>query len=105
MIGSYAEGGYKDVDIKSKLRSLKIIWIKRLLYDNFHPWKIIPNKMSSALCQNFEPPRYCAERFSHFPKFYRELILFWVDVCTEQTKDFQDIVNQSIWNNKFILRG
>ena len=25
-------------------------------------------------------------------------------MCTEQPKDFQDIKNQSIWNNKFILR-
>ena len=34
LIGSYAEGGYKNVDIEFKLKSLKIIWIKRLLDDN-----------------------------------------------------------------------
>ena len=48
--------------------------------------------------------RYCAERFSRFPKFYQELIPFWENVCTEQPKDFQDIINQSIWKNKFMLR-
>ena len=47
LIGCYAEGGYKDVDIESKFKSLKIIWIKKLLDDNFHPWKIIPNKLFS----------------------------------------------------------
>ena len=110
LIVSCAEGGYKDVDIESKLKSLKIIWIKRLLDDNFHPWKIIPNKLfsftgtSSVFCQNFKQSRYCAEQFSSFPKFYQELILFWENVCTEQPKDFQDIINQFIWNNKFILR-
>ena len=102
--------GYKDVDIESKFKSLKITWIKRLLDDNFHPWKIIPNKLfsftgtSSGFCQNFKPSRYCAERFSRFPEFYQELISFWENVCTEQAKDFQDIINQSIWNNKLILR-
>ena len=25
-------------------------------------------------------------------------------MCIEQPKDFQDIINQLIWNNKFILR-
>ena len=25
-------------------------------------------------------------------------------MCIEQPKDFQDIINQSIWNNKFTLR-
>ena len=110
LIGCYAEGGYKDVDIESKFKSLKIIWIKRLLDDHFHPWKIIPNKlfaftgMFSVFCQNFKPSRYCAKRFSCFPKFYQELILFSENVCIEQPKDFQDIINQSIWNNKFILR-
>ena len=110
LIGGYGEGGYKDVDIEPKFKSLKIIWIKRLLADNFHRWKVTPNKlfsftsMSLVFCQNFKPSRYCAERFSRFPKFYQELILFWENVCTEQPKDFQDIINQSIWNNKFILR-
>ena len=56
-------------------------------------------------CQNFKPSRYCAKWFSCFPKFYQQLILFWENVCIEQPKDFQDIINQSIWNNKFILRG
>ena len=77
----------------------------------FHPWKIIPNKLfsftgtSSVFCQNFKPSIHCAERFSRFPKFYQELILFWENVCTEQPKDFQDInINQSIRNNKLILR-
>ena len=39
LIADYSEGGYKIVDIKSKLMSLKLIWIKRLLHDNFHMWK------------------------------------------------------------------
>ena len=30
LIGSFAKGGYNDVDIDSKFKSLKIIWIKRL---------------------------------------------------------------------------
>ena len=35
----YKEGGYKDVYILSKILAMKISWIKRILDDNFHPWK------------------------------------------------------------------
>ena len=41
LIADYSEGGYKSVDIKSKLMSSKLIWIKRLLDDNFHTWKTL----------------------------------------------------------------
>ena len=43
LIGNYEEGGYKDVDVASKMNSLKVIWIKRLTDDNFHTWKIVNN--------------------------------------------------------------
>ena len=36
LIVDYSEEGYKSVDIESKLISLKLIWIKRVLDDNFH---------------------------------------------------------------------
>ena len=39
LIADYCEGGDKSVDIKSNLMSLKLIWIKRLLDDNFNTWK------------------------------------------------------------------
>ena len=31
LIGNYEEGGYKDVDISTKLTALKITWIRRFL--------------------------------------------------------------------------
>ena len=31
LTGNYEEGGYKDVDISTKLNALKITWIRRLL--------------------------------------------------------------------------
>ena len=42
LIADYVDGGYKDVDIATKLESLKIMWIKRMLDNNFHMWKAIP---------------------------------------------------------------
>ena len=39
VIADYSEGGYKNVDIKLKVMSLILTWIKGLLDDNFHMWK------------------------------------------------------------------
>ena len=49
IIADYKEGGYKDVDISSKFLAMKISWIKRLLDDNFHPWKILPTWLFAHL--------------------------------------------------------
>ena len=34
LIGNYEEGGFKDVDLPSKFKSLKIIWIRKFLDEN-----------------------------------------------------------------------
>ena len=40
LIGSYEKGGFKDIDLTSKFKSLKGIWIRKLLDEtNFHPWQ------------------------------------------------------------------
>ena len=49
LIGNYEEGGYKDVDISTKLIALKITWIRRLLDGNYHPWKIIPERLFASV--------------------------------------------------------
>ena len=45
LTADYGEGGYKDIDIKSKISALKLICVTRLIDANFHPWKIIPNML------------------------------------------------------------
>ena len=44
LIGDYSDGGLKDIDLTSKLESLKFSWIKRLRdTTDFHPWKVLAN--------------------------------------------------------------
>ena len=42
LIADYGEGGYKDIDIMTKISALKVAWIMRLMDDNFHHVKVIP---------------------------------------------------------------
>ena len=62
-MADYKDGGYTDIDIETKISSLKVKWVSRLLDDNFHPWKIIPNlffsrvgatKLSSTLTCSYQ---------------------------------------------------
>ena len=49
VIGNYEEGGYKDMDISTKLTALKLTCIRRLPDGNYHPWKIIPESLFAYL--------------------------------------------------------
>ena len=43
LIGDYKEGGYKDVDIETKIMALNITLINKLTANGFYAWKAIPN--------------------------------------------------------------
>ena len=80
IIADYKEGGYKDIDISSKLLAMKISWIKRFLDDNFHPWKILPTRLlaplggSSIFHYNLQLEDRGSNIVKTFPTFYQELI-------------------------------
>ena len=42
-IGDYKEGRYNDVDIEVKIVALKIIWIDKLMENDFHALKEVQN--------------------------------------------------------------
>ena len=49
LIADYKDGGYKDIDIETKISSSKVKWVSRLLDDNFHPWKSISDLFFSRV--------------------------------------------------------
>ena len=50
LIGNYEEGGFKDVDLPSEFKSLKIIWIQKFLdKNNFHPWIAVAQEILQDL--------------------------------------------------------
>ena len=49
LIADYSEGGYKDIHITTKIAALKVTWVKMLLDNNYHSWKIIPTILFSSI--------------------------------------------------------
>ena len=101
IIADYKGGGYRDVDISSKLLAIKISWIKRFLDDNFHPWKILPT--SSIFHYSLQLGDRCSIIVKTFPGFYQELIELWCKISYQEPSDIIQIYNQCLWNNSFIL--
>ena len=111
LIGNFENGGLKDIDIESKLKALKLSWIKRLLDSNFHPWKTLAAKLlepvggTKIFHSNLSMSRECHKRLTSLPTFYKQLIEFWeltsIGICDEPSF----ILNQSVWNNKHITKS
>ena len=110
LIADYVDGGYKDVDIETKLSSLRIIWIRRFLDNSFHAWKAIPYSLlsdigvTSIFHFNFKPSLFCAQKMTHLPQFYQQMIALWEKTSDKEPEQVFEILNQSVWNNKYILK-
>ena len=110
LITDYVDGGYKDVDIETKLSSLRIIWIRRFLDNSFHAWKAIPYSLlsdigvTSIFHFNFKPSLFCAQKMTHLLQFYQQMIALWEKTSDKEPEQVFEILNQSIWNNKYILK-
>ena len=83
LIGNFENGGLKDIDIESKLKPLKLSWIKRLLDSNFHPWKTLAAKLlepvggTKIFHSNLSMSRECHKVSTSLSTFYKQLREFW----------------------------
>ena len=108
MIGNYEEGGYKNVDILTKLSALKITWIRRLLNGNYHPWKIISESIFAPIGAylfhfNLKLSDSCLWIIEKTcPNFYKKLVDLWTRISYEEPSNVTEICNQALWNNLFI---
>ena len=80
LIGDYAEGSLKDINIESKLLSIKISWVRRLKDSNFHPWKelathfLFPFEGDSVFHLNLSLAPSLKAQSESLPAFYSEVI-------------------------------
>ena len=77
----YANGGLRSVDLFSKIVSLQYSWVRRLLNNNFHPWKVITLCLiQKYLCKNFKfhsNLELRKSRLRKFPKYCQEMWYKW----------------------------
>ena len=103
LISDYSDGGLKDVDIKSKFKSLKLGWLRRLFSVDFHPWKNIPLKMiEQSFGQNIFFPNTKISPPVNIPMFYKDIISYWSEL-KQNPLTAESVLMQPIWFNQYIL--
>ena len=85
-------------------KSLKILWVKRLLNEEDLQWKIIPvhylEKVDGKLiflC-NYELKKLDLD----LPPVYKDTLTTWSESKQTSSQTSKDIHNEILWNNRFI---
>ena len=109
LIANYDQGGLKDIDIVTKIKALQLSWIKRLLDDNFHPWKIIPTHFLSNIsplgCNIFYPNFMLDKDIKNIPDFYQNILNFWTEFSHASPLTASSVLSECVWNNRHITVG
>ena len=113
LIGDYHLGGSKNVDIPSKIFSLKSMWIKAIKdRENFHPWKLVashllsPVEGESVFHANLELSPQYKGKVKQLISFYEEIVYAWETLSNggDINLDRKEmILSQSLWNNSLIV--
>ena len=106
LIGNYKEGGFKDVDLPSKLKPLKTIWIPKFLDENnSHLWIAVAQEILQDLCRqkifctNLSMEEIKKRSVQKLLLFYKELIKMWQDLSKGEVEELEVVLSQ---NNAFI---
>ena len=108
LIGDYAEGGLKNVHIDTKLKALKLTWVRTLGDDNYDPWKVLPENYFTfpngdpVFHKNFESNPSLLRKLNSLPKFYKYLLCYWSKVSHCEVNCAELILSESLWYNTFI---
>ena len=101
MIQSIENGGLKLVDFESKVKSLKLGFIKRLLQNKTGKWRHTAAKFykTNDLNYYFKCNRIPSNIAN---KFYEETLHYWSELKEIRTPTVEIIHNQTVWENTYI---
>ena len=103
----FNEGGLNMCDLKSRIKTQSVMWLKRLVMPNEAGWKYILlsylNKFGgrNILNCNFDPKIL----FGSIPPFYLQCFSLWSELNANNPSNAREVCRQVIWNNRFILIG
>ena len=103
VIKQIEQGGLKMTDMTSKIKSLKITWIKRAINNPTSSWKLIIDDMVGI---PFEYLVRCTgvhqNLLDKLPKFYRNIMNDLNTIRNNKSDVISEILHETIWLNKNI---
>ena len=103
IIQPICDGGLKFPDFESKVNALKLSWVKRFISQSNGNWKLIP--MHYFKCSDVSLFFNCKINTidcNTIPDFYKTMFNLWSQLHALQPTSRQMVMNEIIWNNKFI---
>lgn len=103
IIQNIENGGLKFPDFGSKVKALKITWVKRLTLHAFANWKLFPKFIYDT--DDLEFFFCCKQQYDQnvkIPKFYKTIHNEWFKLHSVEPTSGKLIKNEVLWNNKFI---
>ena len=96
--------GLKMLDIDSMISAKRIICLKKFLEDYQSIWKTILDKLLSPVGGRFI--LHCNFHISllkiSLPEYYKECFDAWSDLNGITPSCYREIINEIIWNNRFL---
>ena len=107
LIQSINRGGLKLCDFGTKVKSLKISWVARLISEDNARWKVIPREFykTEDLSVYFQYKHAAIKIKSNIQEishFYVNVHNSWCEVHSREPEGVQEILQEFLWNNKFI---
>ena len=103
LIQSIENGGLKLIDLKSKVKSLTISWVRRLVDESLAKWKTIPKILYKSDDLNFYFSCNNLPLTENFqPIFYKNVQHYWSEMMQVHELSSSIIKNQVLWNNRYI---
>jgi exonuclease III len=107
MINKIEEGGLKLQDLESKIKSLKIKWIKNIWDETYNsPWKAYLNSKFKMDIGSIIQFNISEDELPIFiDGFYTHMFQTWATLHIKEPETAEEICRQSIWHNTFIRVG
>jgi len=103
LIQQIDKGGLKLCHFETKIKALKITWVKRLISDSSHKWKFIPREYYQ--CKNLKTYFHSKHKLlssDKIPDFYIEIHELFMKYFKEKPTNLKEILHESIWLNENI---
>ena len=105
LINDIEDGSLKMLDLESMISAQRVTCVKRYVENFESPWKYVLDFYLKKVGGKFL--FHC--NFDHrtlsitLPTFYRECLQAWSSMNNYDSSSYEGIMNQIIWNNKYIL--
>ena len=108
MYQDLSKGGLRMIDIELTIKSVRLAWIKRLLFSEDFDWKVVPDCCLTGLFFNKHGSlnflfrcNHDVKYLKHIPTFYRDILIAFDEIKT--LCNYGQGADIILFNNKEIL--